>query len=278
MDVTLARSARPAITWRRIARDAACLAGLVWFAYGVLAFREEPLIDARMYWSVKTADPYAGFVWGGFGFSYSPPLAQAFAVLHVIPWPLFAGLWTVLTLGLLAWLLRPAPWVGLVLAYPIFDSLRTGQIELVMTAAIVVGFRTPGLWALPILAKITPGVGLLWFAVRREWQALAIALGATAAIVVLSVATVPDWWVSWFGFLTERTGGAQQWFWIRAAIAVGLAGWGARTGRAWTVPVTAMLALPVVYVHSLAMLAGGVRLRASYEYQPAPYRVASRSK
>ena len=30
--------------------------------------------------------------------------------------------------------------------------------------------------------KITPGVGLLWFAVRRDWQALRTALAVTAGI------------------------------------------------------------------------------------------------
>lgn len=260
--------AQPPLTWHRIARDAACLAGLIWLAYGLVAFREPLLIDAQMYWSVNPAGPYDGFVWGGFGFSYAPPLAQLFAALHVIPWPIFATAWTAMNVGILIWLLRPRPWVALVLAFPIWDSLRTGQIELLMTAAVVVGFRAPATWALPILAKITPGLGMAWFAARREWRPLAIALGMTAAIVAVSVATVPVWWSDWFGFLTQRTGGAQQLVELRLAIAAALVVWGARSGRAWTVPAAAMLALPVVYVHSLVMLAG-----ASYLWRQPPNRV-----
>ena len=45
------------------------------------------------------------------------------------------------------------------------------------TVAIVLGFRWPFTWAFVLLTKVTPGVGLLWFAVRREWRSLAIALG-----------------------------------------------------------------------------------------------------
>ena len=61
-----------------------------------------------------------------------------------------------------------------------------GNVSLLLAVAIVVGFRWPAAWALVLLTKITPGIGLLWFAVRREWRHLAIALGATAAIVAVS--------------------------------------------------------------------------------------------
>ena len=53
-----------------------------------------------------------------------------------------------------------------------------------IAAAIVIGFRWPAAWSLVLLTKITPGIGLLWFAVRREWRSLAIALGAVIMIVV----------------------------------------------------------------------------------------------
>ena len=35
-------------------------------------------------------------------------------------------------------------------------------------------------WAFVLLTKVTPGIGLLWFAIRRRWRDLAIALGVTA--------------------------------------------------------------------------------------------------
>ena len=65
-------------------------------------------------------------------------------------------------------------------------ELAGGNIHLLLAAAIVLGFRWPWTWSLVLLTKITPGIGLLWFVVRREWRNLTIALGGTAAIVAVS--------------------------------------------------------------------------------------------
>ena len=72
------------------------------------------------------------------------------------------------------------------LSLPVSQEILIGNIHLLLAAAIVLGFRWPGTWAFVLLTKVTPGVGLLWFAVRREWRSLGIALGATAAIVAVS--------------------------------------------------------------------------------------------
>ena len=65
----------------------------------------------------------------------------------------------------------------------------------------MVGFRYPAAWSLILLTKVTPGIGLLWFAVRREWRSLAIALGATAVIAAVSLAIDPRAWFEWFGVI-----------------------------------------------------------------------------
>ena len=44
--------------------------------------------------------------------------------------------------------------------------------------------RHPAAWAFPLLTKVTTGVGVLWFAFRRDWRSLGIAIGATAVIVL----------------------------------------------------------------------------------------------
>jgi len=49
------------------------------------------------------------------------------------------------------------------------------------------------------LTKVTPGVGLVWFAVRREWRSLAIAATATAVVVAVSAAVAPGAWAGWIG-------------------------------------------------------------------------------
>ena len=137
---------------------------------------------------------------------------------------------------------------------------------MLLGAAIVAGFRWPALWALPLLTKVSPGVGLLWFALRREWRNLAIAIGATVAISGVSFVVAPDLWFQWVRVLTEAAK-APDWvfiipipFWIRAIAAVAIVSWGALTDRSWTVPVASMLALPILWVNGLSMLVAVIPL------------------
>jgi len=67
-----------------------------------------------------------------------------------------------------------------------------------MGAAIVAGFRWPGAWSFLLLTKVTPGIGVLWFAVRREWHSFGIALATTLLVVVISFALAPHLWFQWF--------------------------------------------------------------------------------
>jgi hypothetical protein len=60
-----------------------------------------------------------------------------------------------------------------------------GNIEVLVALAVVLGFRWPAAWSFILLTKITPGVGLLWFAVRREWRSLAIVAVATGGIAAV---------------------------------------------------------------------------------------------
>jgi len=168
-----------------------------------------------------------------------------------------------MNVGILIWLIRPWPWIALILAAPLARELIVGQIELVMAAAIVLGFRRPWLWAVPILTKVTPGIGLLWFVARRQWRELAIGAGATGAIALASYVVAPAWWESWFSFLRASAAGApQQLPLVRIVIAAVLIVWAARTARPWIVPIAVVLALPVIWLHSLAMLVACVRLRS----------------
>jgi hypothetical protein len=137
-----------------------------------------------------------------------------------------------------------------------------GNVSLLLAAAIVLGLRWPWTWSLVLLTKITPGIGLLWFAVRREWGALAIALGATAAIVAVSYVIAPQLWSDWFDVVVRNvaSGKSGTWaslpvpLWIRGPIAVAIVVWGARTDRAWAVPVASMLALPALWYGGISML------------------------
>src|SRR6187549_1623082 len=113
------------------------------------------------------------------------------------------------------------------------------------TTEIYTGWYTLSLHdALPI----TPGIGLLWFALRREWRQLAIALGATAAVVAVSYALMPGAWREWIELLIANQGKGGTWaaipipLIVRGPIGVLLLVWGAPRNQRWVVPVAAMLA------------------------------------
>ncbi|MBI3750227.1 MAG: DUF2029 domain-containing protein [Chloroflexi bacterium] len=251
-------------------RDLLVMVGLAAFVawYGILRLGGPLFVDAKAYWSVDALRPYAGDLGQAGVFAYSPPLAVVFGLLGHIPEPVFLAAWLAINLAVLAWLARPWPPILAILAVPIADELLSGQIELLLTAAIVLGLRRPALWALPLLAKATTGVGLAWFAMRREWGSLAVALAATALVVALSWLVEPTWWPDWLAFVGRTPGNLA--LPLRLAAALAFVVWGARTDRRWTVVATATLALPVVYVHSLAMLVGVSYLKSNDRYPSNP--------
>ena len=141
-----------------------------------------------------------------------------------------------------------------------------GNVHMLLALAIVLGFRWPAAWAFVLLTKVTPGVGLLWFAVRREWRSLGLALGATALIVGVSAILAPGQWAEWFQSLLETSRADVPLaisipLWQRLIMAIVLVTWGARTDRRWTVVVAATLALPTLWFHGLAMLVGIVAIQ-----------------
>ena len=222
--------------------------------------------DAYCYWFPTFADPYARSDWTDpIAYVYSPAFLQLLAPLKALPWQAFVAAWTGVLLTAV-FVLTGRKWfvVGVVLA---LMELAGGNMHLPLAAAMVLGFRWPATWALVLLTKITPGIGLLWFAVRGEWRQLAIALGATAAIVAVSFATMPDAWFQWVGVLTRIAGRDGTWaavpipFVVRLPFALALVVWGARTNRRWTVPVAGMLALPALWYGGLTMLLAVIALR-----------------
>jgi hypothetical protein len=127
------------------------------------------------------------------------------------------------------------------------------------------GFRYPAAWSFVLLGKITPGIGLLWFAVRREWRQLAIALGATAVVAGISFAVAPQLWFDWGNAIVASSAASPVVFnpplWLRLPIAAAVVIWGARTDRPWTVPVAAVIAMPVWWLAVFSILAAIVPLR-----------------
>ena len=222
--------------------------------------------DAHAYWSTDLTALYAGArVGADDAFLYSPAFAQLIAPLTELPWPAFYGLWAALEMAALVYLVGPIG-AGVVTALhlsPLHRELWTGNIHLLLAAAIVIGFRSPGAWAFPLLSKLSPGIGLIWFAVRREWRQLLIASAVTGALVVASFTVAPQLWFEWAGVLQANTG-VRSWhsppIWARLPVAVALVGWGALRGHRWTVVAASFLALPVLWDVSWTMLIGVVPL------------------
>ena len=176
---------RAQAAWRLV--YAACLAaGSIFLAASIYQVGPagRALLDAHAYWVAGLTGPYAHWHAGSVdAFLYSPVAAAALAPLGRFSWPAFAALWELSMLAAALWLLAPLPlrWRVplLLLTAPEFAS---GNIHLFLAVAIALGLRFPGSWALVLLTKVSPGVGLLWFVVRGEWKKLATALGWTLAL------------------------------------------------------------------------------------------------
>jgi hypothetical protein len=216
--------------------------------------------DAYSYWSIDFDDLYARTIASNFtlgAFRYAPPVAFLFGPLGALPWWLFLWLWEALMLALIVWL--GGRWALVLLALPpVALELYHGNVHLLMAAAVVLGFRYPWTWAFVLLSKATPGIGVLWFAARREWRSLAIALGVTAAVSLAAAVVAPHYWREWVEALISNFNEPQTYSVpppapIRVPLAALLVIWGARTDRPWTVGVGAMLALPIIWPHGLTV-------------------------
>jgi hypothetical protein len=232
-------------------------------------------VDAYAYWSTRDGVLY-GDAAGRIGsYLYSPAFAQLLRPLTWLPLAAFTALWTALLLAVHGWLAGRRLALALLLFLPISFEIVSGNVHLLYAAVAVVGFRWPAAWALPLLTKVTPGIGLVWFAVRREWRPLAISLGATAAIAGLSYLLAPADWAQWLDILRRDAGQPLEttgWYlpvpllW-RLPFAIVLVAWGALTDRRWTLPIAMVLALPVLWLNGLAILVALVPLLADRSHR-----------
>jgi hypothetical protein len=217
--------------------------------------------DARCYFQATLADPYLHSQWNDpIAYVYSPAFLQVVSPLAALPWQAFMAVWTALLICAVRFLTGPRLLAaGLLFPFTAME-VAGGNVSLLLGVAIVIGFRWPAAWALVLLTKITPGIGLLWFAVRREWRSLLIALAATAAIAAVSALLMPQAWRQWLDVIVANAGKGGTWasvpvpLVLRLPVAIALVVWGARTDRRWTVPVASMLALPALWYGGLSML------------------------
>jgi hypothetical protein len=218
-------------------------------------------------------------------FMYSPAFAQLLGPLTAVGWALFAAAWFALNAATLWWLARE--WALLVLVIPVFypwnsltpflpvaTELRVGNVQLLLAAALALSLTRPVAFVLPLLTKPTLGIGLLWYGVRREWRPLTTALGATCAVVLVSIVVDPAAWQTWHSVLLENLVSAApngidapfQWLPLvpRLGAAAALVAWGAWRDRPWTLIVGGMLATPVLWRTTPVFLVGLLPLLRSH--------------
>jgi hypothetical protein len=247
-------------------------------------------VDTYAYWTTRTGDFYAAADTGRIGaYLYSPAFAQLLAPLTWLPLNVFTAIVTAINCAAV-WFLLGKWSLPSLLFLPIPFEIISGNVHLLYGVAIVVGFRWSASWALMFITKITPGIGVLWFAARREWRALAIALGFTAAIVAVSFALDRAAWEQWIAILrADLAGGAGQatldtpgWYLAvpllpRLVVAGALAIVAGLVDRRWLIPFVVLLALPVIWLNGLAVLAAVVPLwKARAVGAPSPEAAAAR--
>ncbi len=228
-------------------------------------------MDARAYWAAWEGGLYTAEFGRDGAYLYSPAFAQVLWPLTLLPWPVFAALWWGSTVVAFVWLLAPLGWRWGVPAFAlVLNELTVGNIHAYLALVIVLGLRCSALWSFVLLTKITPGVGLLWFAVRREWRHLTVALATTVGAVAVSAAVDHTLWLDWIRFLTDSHGapelpglpGARSLPW-RLACAAALVVYGARTDRRWLLAPAVLLSLPHIGHAAISLLAAIPRLRKS---------------
>ena len=263
---------RPAapINWDRLALIGAIVIGVVFS----IAYARGDVIrpyDLDCYWTATDFGNLYADDWldPAYCYVYPPVMAQLLYPFHVLPYAVvttgwillcFASLWVCLR----EWTLLAIALGFVAIAIPALNVLGAGlgavllgNITMPMAAAIVLAMRplpawSPAWYAVPILTKLTAGVGLLWFFFRREWRPFAIGVGVTAAVTLVSFLISPAAWIEWIDFNIKNYGGPPRapvigGFPLRVLAGVLIVAWGARTNRRWPVAIAAGIALPALY-------------------------------
>jgi hypothetical protein len=250
------------MSWFRIARDSLVLVGIiaavVYWLY--LTKSGGAPVDVRYYWAADPSNLYPAPGLGEKnGFNYSPLFDTLVAPGRLLPFEVFVALWRAILLIALVYLAGPFT-IFVLFTVPVASEINAGNIQILLALAIVLGFRWPATWSFVLLTKVTPGIGLLWFAIRRQWRALGIALGFTAALVLVGFVLRPGAWIEWLRLWTGAPAPVVApyylSFWQRLPFALAFIIWGGWKGYRWPVVVGATLALPVYYIISTSMLVG----------------------
>ena len=95
--------------------------------------------------------------------------------------------------------------LALIAFIPVAVELRFENVDLFMALAIVLGLgRWPWAFAVMAVIKLSPGLGVVYLALRRRWLEAAVAAAVGIAIVGVSFALDPSLWASFFESIQGR--------------------------------------------------------------------------
>ena len=216
-------------------------------------------------------DPSASIV-TPFTYLYPPPLAQVLVpVVAIVPSWLFSAGWTALMLVALWWLAGRdlVRTLALVAFPPVAVEFWFRNVHLFLAVLAVVGLRRwSGWFAIGAAIKVSPGLGIPYLALRREWRRAAIATGAGLVALLVSVLLTPGAWTAYLDFVRttdpfQQSSFVAVSFPVRLALALAMVGGASRLRAPWAelVLVGAMtVALPSLWFTGLSLLVAGVPL------------------
>ncbi|HEX7490459.1 MAG TPA: glycosyltransferase family 87 protein [Candidatus Limnocylindrales bacterium] len=241
-----------------------CLALGILFAiyywyYETIQMNGSTPCDAIFYWGADPSNLYPKAAEGlGNGYVYTPAFEFLAAPWRILPFLTFVAIYRAILLGIVVRLAGPLT-LPVMLAIPVASEITCGNIQIILALAIVLSRRWPAAWAVVLLTKVTPGVGLLYYVFRREWRYVAIAAGATGIVLLLALVI---YWGQWPGYIrlmsnpAPVTGAFIPTFWMRLPFALAIVAVGAHRGWWWTTVVAAFVALPAWYPISPSLLIG----------------------
>jgi len=206
---------RASWTWQRIALVALAIVGGALLAVIIGTYWLGPG-DNFAYWLAgqRLMTGQAVYVIGEAAFApyayhYPPPLAQVLAPLTLVV-PSVAYLFVYRALELLTtWELagrRMLSMLALIAFLPVAIELRFDNVHLFMALGIVLGLgRWPWLFAVAAAVKLSPGLGIVYLALRRRWRDAIIATLVGAGIAAVSIVIAPDLWRAWLDSIQGRT-------------------------------------------------------------------------
>ncbi|MEW1949348.1 glycosyltransferase family 87 protein [Pseudarthrobacter sp902506025] len=244
------------------------------WAYGVFTVLHKIWISASTGWIGWDAHAYWLAARGDMAYSrsggevdaylYSPAFATVIHPIATLDWSLFYSFWVVLQSSALIWLLKP---LKLRWAVPFFlasvPELINGNIFILLAMCAVLGLTRPAWYSVALLTKVTPGVGLLWFAGKRDWRSLSAVAMATLLVTACSYVLTPTEWNAWLHFLLSHHDGSPDGLAglaVRFLLAAALVLYGAKKDMAWLIAPAMVIASPIFDFPVLTLLTAIPRL------------------